>query len=1064
MMWDNIREQLENGDYIRARELLEKEKATLGSDENDADIFAILEASICEAEQDRTGMFEAIARGLFYNPVNYELYYMLGCYYYYTNPEQAFLCFQNALLYCKSTDDSNMIQNEMDNLCRFCEITVKNTVIVIVSYNSCYLMQKNIESIRNTLLEGTYKIVVVDNASEDGVAEWLKRQKDIILIRNSENRGFSCACNQGVRAAIEEAYEDGDIFLLNNDTRLAKNSLFWLRMGLYENDNIGATGSCSNYAGNQQQLDITFSLPDEYLEYGAKLNIPLKYPYEERVRLSGFAVLVRRAVWNMAGGMDEQFSPGYFEDDDLCMQILKCGYRILLCKNSFVYHAGSQSFSHTDNVNELLLIHQQLFTKKYGFDILAYAYPNRDLPGGILYSENDEFNVLQVGCGLGADLKMLRFLYPQAHIVGIEPDVALSGIAGRTEIIFGSVTELLDVFKVPVFDLLIINPKVYMVLSENHKRGVAGLCKKSCAVLPRNNPYAEFPFDKIKLVIWDLDDTFWKGTLSEGEVAYSQKNIQLVKELTDHGIINSISSKNDASEVKDVLTSLRLDSFFVFNNINWEGKGEQIRRKLADMGLRAENVLFIDDNIRNLEEAKYVNDGIMATPPDIIPYLIKYISELPALDIGHRRLGQYQILERRTSVQGQFESKEAFLFDSDIKVTIGKDCLDEMDRIEELVARTNQLNFTKKRSSREELVRMVSSDWMNSGYVRVRDKYGDYGIVGFYCYNRQEHRLEHFLFSCRILGMKVEQYVYAKIGCPEINIVQPVVGTLEKDIAVPWIKENDGREIRSKQSKDNRVRILLKGPCDMSTIESYLIGGKITTEFNYVNAEGFITAGQNHSMHIWESANCTEEEIENLLSEVPFLTHGDFETMLFQKEYHIICYSLLPDCHAGLYRNRKTGLYISFGSVNFDLTDEKNWQGYIDGSIVNHAFPFTEEILKNFSEGWEFVGTTSTDKLVRNLEYMYFNTPGHPVFVLLLGSEVEYEGENPEFADHARKHKEVNKKVKEFAANKKRIRLINMTDFISSQEDFEDSINHFSRSVYFNLATAVCSCINDVFR
>lgn len=68
----------------------------------------------------------------------------------------------------------------------------------------------------------------------------------------------------------------------------------------------------------------------------------------------------------------------------------------------------------------------------------------------------------------------------------------------------------------------------------------------------------------------------------------------------------------------------------------------------------------------------------------------------------------------------------------------------------------------------------------------------------------------------------------------------------------------------------------MKGPCNMSAIESYLTGGKITTEFNY--------------------------------------------------KYHIICYSLLPDCHAGLHRNKKTGFYISFGSVNFDLTDEKIFQ------------------------------------------------------------------------------------------------------------------------------------------
>jgi hypothetical protein len=369
------------------------------------------------------------------------------------------------------------------------------------------------------------------------------------------------------------------------------------------------------------------------------------------------------------------------------------------------------------------------------------------------------------------------------------------------------------------------------------------------------------------------------------------------------------------------------------------------------------------------------------------------------------------------------------------------------------------------RSSREEVLRQISNDWMDCGYIQVRDKYGDYGIVGFYCLNISENRLEHFAFSCRVIGMKVEQYVYDKLGCPAIDIVQPVAAMLEKDAEVPWIKEDAegvSDNTAADETYDTRVRILLKGPCDMSAIEGYLVGGKITTEFNFVNPEGFITAGQNHSMNIWESAHCTAEELKTIYEDAPFITQGDFDTLLFQREYHIICYSLLPDCHAGLYRNKNTGLYASFGSVNFDLTDVRNMQGYIDGSIVNHAFPFTEEIIKAFAAKWEFVGTTSPQDIVRNLEYMYENAPGKPEWILLLGSETEYEGDNAEFANHAQRHRQVNRCVTEFARGKDRIKLINCTDFIHSQDDYEDCINHFSRNVYYNLATEIVKHINAV--
>ncbi|MCM1160230.1 MAG: glycosyltransferase [Roseburia sp.] len=1056
-MWDNIRNHIENGDFIRAKALMDEEKTHL---KNYDDIFAILDASICEAEADLDGMFHAIAKGLAYNPASYELYYMLGRLYCAMNPNQAFLCFENALLYCNSPEDRQTIQVEMENLKQLYDITVRNTVIVIVSYNSQYLLQKSIESIRNTLLEGTYSIVVVDNASDDGAAEWLETQKDIILIKNKENRGFPCACNQGVRATLGTETASSNIFLLNNDTRLALNSLFWLRMGLYENEKIGAAGGYSNYAGNEQQLDIIFTLPDEYLEYGAKINIPLKMPYEERIRLSGFALLVKRSAWDVAGGMDEQFSPGYFEDDDLCMQISRHGFKLLLCKNSFIYHAGSQSFNHAKNVSDILLEHHQLFSKKYGFDILKYACPDRNLPAGIPYTEQEEFNLLHLGCGLGADLKLLQTLYPHAHMIGIEPDPLLFSVASGTEIVFQTILELTDFFHLPVFDVLIINLEVFAALSESDKTALTNLCRKDCVILPKPDPYAGFPFEQIKLVIWDLDDTFWKGTLSEENVDFLQENIQLVKALTDCGIINSISSKNDAAQVQTVLEELQLSEYFVFNDINWENKGIQIEQKLAHMGLRAENALFIDDNIRNLEEAKYISKGLMTALPDILPYLIKYVCTLEASDMTHKRLASYKVLENKTAVQSQFDSKEAFLFDSNITVTIEKNCLEELDRLVELVARTNQLNFTKIRSSRQELLKMISNDWMDSGYIRVRDKYGDYGIAGFYCLDLQEQRLKHFLFSCRIMGMGVEQYVYGKIGYPNIDILAPVASTLEKGQKIPWISESIEVE-NTEPARDDRIKILLKGPCDIGAIESYLIGGKITTEFNYVNSKGVITAGQNHSMHIWESANCQESEINDILKQAPFLTHGDFKTLLFQKEYHVICYSLLPDCHAGLYRNKKTGLYASFGSVNFDLTDMENMSGYMDGSIVNHGFSFTEKIIRDFAKQWEFVGTTPGQKLIRNLQYMYDNALGTPTFVLLLGSEIEYEGENTEFAFHAERHKEINALVKAFAEGKERIKLINITDFIKSQEDYEDCINHFSRNVYYNLATAVCAHINE---
>ena len=65
----------------------------------------------------------------------------------------------------------------------------------------------------------------------------------------------------------------------------------------------------------------------------------------------------------------------------------------------------------------------------------------------------------------------------------------------------------------------------------------------------------------IKLIVWDLDDTFWKGTLSEGGATSIAENIQLVKDSTDAGIINSICSKNEPEPTIAHLKELEIFCF-----------------------------------------------------------------------------------------------------------------------------------------------------------------------------------------------------------------------------------------------------------------------------------------------------------------------------------------------------------------------------------------------------------------------------------------------------------------------------------------------------------------------
>ena len=237
---------------------------------------------------------------------------------------------------------------------------------------------------------------------------------------------------------------------------------------------------------------------------------------------------------------------------------------------------------------------------------------------------------------------------------------------------------------------------------------------------------------KIKLIIWDLDDTFWEGTISEQTVKPNKQALDLVLLCAEKGIINSICSKNDEAPCIEKLKEWDMDKYFVFNSINWQPKGQRIKDTVAAMNLRAPNVLFIDDNPQNLEEAKYFSPEIMTALPGKIGELYDEISKLDKEDKGFKRLESYKTLEKKNKIKASMGSNEEFLRQSNIKVEFHTDCLENAERLHELTMRANQLNFTKVRPTREEFDALLADKDANCGYVTAHDKYGDYGVVGFY--------------------------------------------------------------------------------------------------------------------------------------------------------------------------------------------------------------------------------------------------------------------------------------------------------------------------------------------
>lgn len=131
-----------------------------------------------------------------------------------------------------------------------------------------------------------------------------------------------------------------------------------------------------------------------------------------------------------------------------------------------------------------------------------------------------------------------------------------------------------------------------------------------------------------KLVIWDMDDTFWKGTISESEITPIEMNIELVKKLSDKGIMNSICSKNDFSVCEKELKKLGMWEYFIHPSINWESKGQRVKKIIEKCNLKAEDVIFLDDNRRNRSDARKCNPGITTCFPSKIKKIAAQANEL----------------------------------------------------------------------------------------------------------------------------------------------------------------------------------------------------------------------------------------------------------------------------------------------------------------------------------------------------------------------------------------------------------------------------------------------------
>jgi FkbH-like protein len=547
---------------------------------------------------------------------------------------------------------------------------------------------------------------------------------------------------------------------------------------------------------------------------------------------------------------------------------------------------------------------------------------------------------------------------------------------------------------------------------------------------------------KTKLVIWDLDETFWEGTLSEEDIEVIQQNVDIVKKLSDRGIMSSICSKNDFDEAKAKLEEIGIWEYFIFPKIQWGPKGELVETILEQAQLRGENTVFIDDNHMNLEEVEYYNPDVTVVTPDQASEMLSNPHFEGKDDTDHSRLEHYKILEEKTDDKQEFSSNERFLHQSDIQASIITDCEPHLDRITELVNRTNQLNFTKRRQDKAEIRTLIEDDTVETACIRVTDSYGDYGIVGFYALD-ESGELLHFLFSCRLIDLQIEQWTYAKLGYPELEVQGETASELDQSFPA-WITEAQPESTRSQTSDEDVVQCFIKGGCDLQQLSHYLEFYEIEmeTEFNYASFH------REHSEILKASQQLSDEQQQALVDSFPFYDEKTFETQIFDSSNDVVIYSVLMDYTHPIFRSRDDPeLTIAWGDFEIPITEEEHWDTLLE-RIDNSSCD--REFIETFAAQYENEGPLTPEQFTANLEWFRNALPDDTLLILLNGSEVPVENELE--PDRHERHTEMNAALDQFVESTENTRVVDVRQYVDDESEHREHIRHYSRENYRNFA------------
>ena len=293
----------------------------------------------------------------------------------------------------------------------------------------------------------------------------------------------------------------------------------------------------------------------------------------------------------------------------------------------------------------------------------------------------------------------------------------------------------------------------------------------------------------IKLIVLDLDNTLWGGNVGDlgwqkinlgGHNALGEAFIEFqkkLKALNNLGVQLAISSKNDEKKAMAAISKnknmILKQKNFISWRINWRDKAKNIKDILKELNLSAENVLFLDDNLRERMRVKKGIKGINV--PDLSDGPFFYASIL--MNSGNfdfsknittedlKRTQYYKDNSKRVKLKEKLISEENWLRSLNTRVSFKKLDNSNFDRILQLILRVNQMNLTTRRLSQKNFIdlRKKSNNYLIC--CDLKDRFGEMGTIGFFNLEIKNNVavVKDFLLSCRAFGRDIEKSMIFKM-------------------------------------------------------------------------------------------------------------------------------------------------------------------------------------------------------------------------------------------------------------------------------------------------------------